>query len=272
MSLEAFIKQAEEPAFRDMLWSKPETKRGSGKLLVIGGNTHAIGGPLKAYDYASKAGIGATRIILPDALRGVTGSSDLQIEFSPRTPSGSFARKALADWVECSSWSDTVLLAGDFGRNSETAVLLESFVAQAEKSVIITKDGIDYIAAAPPDRQSDQLHVLVMNLAQLQKLARSVMPDQAITFSMGLQQLAQSLADISKQLHMCCITQHYEQILCALDGQVSITKMNPSDKIWQLKTASYVAVWLAQQNHKPFEAITTAIWCSANSQKPIADS
>jgi len=35
----------EQPFFKDLLWSKPENRRHAGKLLIVGGNVHAMTAP-----------------------------------------------------------------------------------------------------------------------------------------------------------------------------------------------------------------------------------
>jgi hypothetical protein len=121
---------ADKPLFPDLLWSRPETKRTAGKLLIVGGNAHGFSAAAEAYGAAAKAGIGTARVLLPDSLQKTVGKVFAAGEYAPSTPSGSFSQQALAELLELAQWADGVLLAGDFGRNSETAILLESFAAK----------------------------------------------------------------------------------------------------------------------------------------------
>ncbi|HXY18323.1 MAG TPA: hypothetical protein VEH48_02805, partial [Candidatus Nitrosopolaris sp.] len=118
----------DKPLFPDLLWSRPENKRQRGKLLIVGGNSHGFAAPASAFAAAGTAGIGAARVLLPDATQKTIGTGFTDAVFAPSTPSGSFSRQALAELLENAGWADGVLLAGDFGRNSETAILLESFL------------------------------------------------------------------------------------------------------------------------------------------------
>jgi NAD(P)H-hydrate repair Nnr-like enzyme with NAD(P)H-hydrate dehydratase domain len=52
-----------KPLFDDLLWSRPEQKALAGKLLIIGGNSHAIAAPGEAFMLASKAGAGDIRVV-----------------------------------------------------------------------------------------------------------------------------------------------------------------------------------------------------------------
>src|SRR5260221_160024 len=118
-----WLRQTKEPLFPDLLWSRPENKRHAGKLLIVGGNANGFATPARAYSAAAKAGIGTAKVLLPAALQKTLGKSFAEAEFALSTPSGSFSRQALDSLLDSANWADGVLLAGDFGRNSETAIL-----------------------------------------------------------------------------------------------------------------------------------------------------
>jgi NAD(P)H-hydrate repair Nnr-like enzyme with NAD(P)H-hydrate dehydratase domain len=119
-----WLRQTKEPLFPDVLWSRPENKRHAGKLLIIGGHKQTFNAVSEAYSATLKAGIGIVRVILPDSLHKMLHAVFPDAEFASSTPVGSFSRLALDDLVLASEWADGVLLAGDFGHNSETAILL----------------------------------------------------------------------------------------------------------------------------------------------------
>ncbi len=135
-----WLKQGSEPLFPDLLWSRPENKKQAGKLLIIGGNVHGFAAAGEAYAEASKAGIGTARVLLPDSLQKTVGRVFEAGEYAPSTPSGSFSQKALAELLDRANWSDGVLLAGDLGRNSETAILIEHFTEKYQGQLTFTKD------------------------------------------------------------------------------------------------------------------------------------
>src|SRR5438105_14108225 len=113
-------KQAsDKPLFPELLWSQPENRTQAGKLLIIGGNLHAIAAPAQAYAEALKAGIGSAKVVLPDVTKKTVGPLLENVEYAPSSRSGSFARNALASFVDLSQWADGVLITGDTGRNSE---------------------------------------------------------------------------------------------------------------------------------------------------------
>src|SRR5690348_6592497 len=111
----------DKPLFPKLAWSRPETKQTAGKLLIIGGNLHGFAAPAEAFTHAKAAGIGTTKVLLPNALQKTVGTMLETGEYAPSTPSGSFSKAALDTWLDFSTWADGILLAGDIGRNSETA-------------------------------------------------------------------------------------------------------------------------------------------------------
>src|SRR6185437_2415347 len=135
---------SDKPLFPDVLWSRPENKRHAGKLLVVGGHQQSFSAVSEAYSAASKAGIGTARVVVPDKLQKMLTVVFPEADYAPSTLIGSFSRQALGSLLDLADWADGVLLAGDFGHNSETAVLLESFVTKYKGQVTLAGDAIDY--------------------------------------------------------------------------------------------------------------------------------
>lgn len=245
----------EQPLFPDLLWSRPENKRQAGKLLVVGGNAHGFAAPAEVYAAAEKAGAGTVRVLLPDSLQKTVGQAFADGEFAPSTPSGSFSQRALAELLDTARRADGVLLAGDFGHNSETAILLEKFVAEYNGQLTLAQDALDYFTPRPEPLINRDKTLLVANFSQLQKLAQAAHFPQAFTSQMDLLRLVEQLHNFS-QLHAAGVmVEHADNMIIALDGQVSTTKMPAAS---QISTAAAAAVWWLQNPAKPFEAITTS--------------
>lgn len=250
---------AEKPLFPDLLWSRPEHASQSGKLLVVGGNLHGFSAPAQAYVEAGKAGVGLTRVLLPDAVKKIAGQIIASVDYAPSTPSGSFSQQALAELLDHCQWADGVLFAGDFGRNSETAILLEKFVSTYEGQLTMAKDSLDYFSNIPKLVLERPNTALVLTMAQLQKLAIKASYEQAFVFSMGLLQLVEALHTFTTIYPVNIILKHLENIVVASAGQVSSTKLEKEQEIWRVPTAAKVSVWWLQNPKKPFEALTTSI-------------
>ncbi|HUC90352.1 MAG TPA: hypothetical protein VMR45_06155 [Patescibacteria group bacterium] len=248
-----------KPLFPELEWSRPENRSAAGKLLIVGGNLYGFSVPAEAYATAVKAGIGTARVALPDALRKTVGHMLENTEFAPSTPSGSFSQKALNDLLAYGAWADGTLFAGDLGRNSETAVLLEKFLQKNPQAVTLAKDAVDYAVTAPQTVLHRESTMLVLGFSQLQRLGINTKFPKALTFSMDLLHLAEWLHDFSSQYRPYIITKHLNQLLVAVDGKVSSTKLQQDLQIWRVQTAASATVWWLQNPQKAFEAITTAV-------------
>lgn len=248
----------DKPLFPDLLWSRPENKQHAGKLLIVGGNLHGFASVAEAYNQSLKAGVGTAKVLLPDALQKTVGPVLENTEFAPSNKSGSFARSALAEWISLTDWADVVLISGDLGRNSETAILLESYLAKSSKPLIITKDAADYFGNQPLKLFSRSKITMVVSIAQLQKMAIHAKFGTPIKFSMTLVQLVEALRDLTSSYPVNIITLHDQVIFVASAGKVSTTPVNKPET-WRAQTASSAAVWLAQNSSQPFKALTSSV-------------
>lgn len=256
---------AAKPLFADLLWSRPENRVHAGKLLIIGGNAHGFAAAATAYAEASQAGIGTARVLLPDSLQKTIGRVFEAGEYVPSTPSGSLSQKALAEVLAAAHWSDGVLLAGDLGRNSETAILLEKFTQKHAGPLTITQDAADYFTKAPTTLLSRPDTTLVVSFAQLQKLAVNARFAQAFTYEMDLIRLVETLHNLTLTYPVNLVTKRATTIFVASQGSVSTTQAPEDEQIWRVKTAAHAAVWHLQNQQRPFEALTTSLIASATS-------
>ncbi len=248
-----------KPLFPELEWSRPENRQMAGKLLIVGGNLHGFAAPAEAYDKAVKSGIGTARVLLPNAIQRVVGKILENGEFAPSTPSGGFSQKALGELLSYGSWADGVLFAGDMGRNSETAILLEKFLQKSPAPAILAKDAADYAITAPQNVLQRDSTLLAISLSQLQRLGIAAKYPKAVTFGMGLLHLAEWLHDFTTLYRPFLIVKHTDQMLVAANGKVSSTKLEKDLPIWRVQTAACASVWWLQNPGKPFEAITTSI-------------
>jgi len=255
----------DEPLYPKMIWSRPENKSQAGKLLIIGGNQWGFAAPADAYNDAQRAGIGIARVLLPEAVHKIVGNIINHAESAPNTPSGSFSKLALDTFVQQSEWSDIVMLAGDFGKNSETEILLENYLTMLTIPIIITGDAIEYLKTMSEVIKKQHQITLVVNLEQLRKLATTLHYNKPFTSSMDFLHLIDTLHDFSERYKVGIIVEHLDTIFVAADRQVSSTHLEKDTTKWQLKTASYAAVWYGQNKTKPFESLTSAVFMVATS-------
>lgn len=253
-------KQGSEPLFPDLLWSRPETATTAGKLLIVGGNAHGFSAPALAYSTAIRSGIGVVRVLLPDALKQYTKMLADNTGLLPSTPSGSFAKSGLADLLVESEWADGILLTGDVGKNSETAILLEAFTQKYRGLLTVSDDTVDVFYAHSESLLVRSNTLIVAKLQQLQKLVVRAGHMVPVYQGMSLAQLVEALHVLSTDYKASFITMHQNHYVISVKGQVATTVMPESELSgWQTLTASRAAVWWLQNPTKQFEALCTSL-------------
>jgi ADP-dependent NAD(P)H-hydrate dehydratase / NAD(P)H-hydrate epimerase len=252
--------QYTKPLFEDLIWSKPQQKSLAGKLLIIGGNSHAIAAPSEAFALASQQGAGTVKAAMPSATRKLLGAKvPVEIELVSSTPSGSFSTNATRELENFCLWSDMILFAGDIGRNSETAIVLEHLTSKLSTPMVVTRDAADYFTNSPLNVLERKDTLLVLSLAQLQKYAAHAKYSKAITFDMGLVPLITACKELTAKHNAYIVTQHFDSIITAVDGQIVVTKIPNEPKNWRLRTATSASVWWMQNYSRPLQSIATSI-------------
>jgi NAD(P)H-hydrate repair Nnr-like enzyme with NAD(P)H-hydrate dehydratase domain len=253
------IQQPDTPLFPDIDWSRPESKLHAGKLCIIGGSEHGIAAVADAFAAAEKAGIGTVTIVMPDAVGRTIRQFLPEAVFVPSTPSGSFATKSLGDLLAAGVNADAIILAGDIGRNSETAVVLEKYVQKTAQKLIIAQDAADYFVSEPAHIKNRPETLVVVSLAQLQKLfinTPSIMP---ITYSMSAAQLAEALHNYTQEYQLSITTKHRDTFFVAVSGRVTSTRDTSDRDIWRSTTAARMGVYWLQNPTRPLEAMTSSV-------------
>ncbi len=247
-----------------MLWSRPENRQTAGKLLVVGGHAQTFAAPAQAYQFAAKAGIGTSRVVLPDSLQKIVGPVDIETVFVPSSAGGSLAKSALGELLEQAAWCDAVMLAGDFGHNSETAILLEQFIQKFDGPLTITKDCIENFYSRTKAILDRPDTIISGTTGQLQKLLIGAPSMHPIYYGMSLLNLVETMHKISGHFPSFFITRHQDQLVLAGKGQVSTTKDSGDVDFWRVPAAAYAAVWRLQNPAKPFEAMTAGLFQYVN--------
>ncbi len=248
-----------KPLFPDVGWSKPEQRSLAGRLGIIGGNKLGFAGVADAYQTAVASGAGEIRVLLPDVLRKTIPNIITDAIFGATNPSGSLARDAINEMKALGAWSTGILMIGDAGRNSETAILYEDFLREYHGPLTITRDAIDLIKNSSQSLVERPDSSLIISFAQLQKLFQSVYYPIVLTFSMQLTSLVEALHKFTITYPITITVLHKDQLLVASSGEVTSTPWDNPMSIWRGSVASAAATfWLWNQN-KPLQSITASL-------------
>lgn len=248
-----------KPLYPDIEWSRPEQRAQAGRLAIVGGSAQGFAAMAESYGAALEAGAGQVRALLPDGLRAAIPTSMTDVRFAPTTPSGSLSRDALGDLTALGEWANAVLMAGDASRNSETAIMYETFIHESSHPLVITRDAIDLVRSGLPEIVQRPNTMLVMSFAQLQKLFQMVYYPKVLTFSMQLLQLVDTLHKFTITYPLTIMVLHQDTMLVAHQGQVTTTPWHEPMLIWRGITAARAASYWMWNPAQPLEAATASL-------------
>lgn len=251
---------SDAPLFPHIEWNKPQRRGLAGKLGIIGGNKLSFASAADSYDIAINTGVGEARVLLPDALRKMVPASMTDVVFGDTTPSGGLSSEASGEVRALSDWADVVLLSGDAGKNSQTAVVYEELVKSYQKPIVITRDAADLIQNSYPAILDNPNACLIISFSQLQRVFRAVYYPKVLTFSMQLAQFVETLHKFTLTYPLTILTLHADQIIIARDGQVVTQSWQDPMRIWRGHTAAKGASYLVWNPKTPLEALTTSIF------------
>ena len=249
------------PLFPDVIWSKPERRDLAGKLAIIGGNSQVFAAVAMAHQTALSIGVGSVKVLLPESLKktlpAAISSQISDLLFVPANPSGGFASEALPDWLAAAEWADQVLFVGDSGANSETAALMENFLAKTDRQVVITRDAIDLIQNAAETVLGRPNTHLIVSFSQLQKLFRAVYYPKVLTFNQGIKQVAETLHKFTITYPVTISLWHADHLFVAHHGNVITQDFTAPLRVWSGEVATRAAVWQIWQSD-PLKATATS--------------
>lgn len=251
--------QPGKPLFPDVEWSKPEQRSQAGRLGIIGGNKLGFAGVAEGYGTALNTGVGEVRVLLPDVLRKTIPPTITDTIFGATNPSGSLARAAATEMKAIGSWANEILLIGDAGRNSETAILYEDFLADYTGPLTITRDAVDLIKNSSSVIVERPKTLLVVSFAQLQKLFQSVYYPKILTFSMQLAALVEALHKFTITYPVAIAVLHKDYLLVASGGEVTSTEWQNPMAIWRGSVATKAASYWLWNPGSPLKAVTASL-------------
>lgn len=249
-----------EPLFPDVEWSRPEQRTLRGRIGIIGGNKLGFAGVAESYTTALRAGAGEARVLLPDALKKTVPSVMTDVVYGPSTVSGGMAKDSLADMIALGNYSSVVLLAGDAGRNSETAIAYEDFLREWTGRAVITRDAVDLVKNSAEFLVGRPSTTFVVSFAQLQKLFQSVYYPKVLTFSMQLLQLVEAIHKFTITYPIMIVVLHRDTLIVAEKGEVITTPWESPMLIWRGTLAAKIAsyqMWHADTIEATSAAVVT---------------
>lgn len=267
MNYDFWQTQNKQTLFPEIEWSKPERRDQAGKVLIIGGSTGNFRAVAASFETALKTGAGEAKVLMPDSLKKSLPPQITDVVFAPSNTSGGFSKEAKNDLKAASAWADSIVLIGDTNKNSETAILLEDFVLETQKPILIARDAVDLLMNSMAEiTQRDNISI-VASFAQTQKIFQTIFYPKILTFSMQLANLAEVLHKFTITYPVLLATYHNDNFIISENGQVISTsstsevangKINPL-KIWTGEIPTKIAIYQMWNRTLRLKAAASAI-------------
>ena len=248
-----------KPLFEDIKWSRPEQRSQAGKLAIIGGHEQGFAAVGESYRVAMEEGVGDIRVLLPDVLQKTIPSTITDALFVPSNPSGGFSKESWSQIEATAEWADGLLLPGDAGRNSETAILYEQLIRQTSVPMTLTRDAVELLKSCYVPLLERPQTLLVVSFAQIQKIFASVYYPKVLTLTMPLIGFVEALHKFTLTYPVAIAVLHNENLIVAKSGKISSTSWTNAMAIWHGQTAARASVYWLWNKSKVFEAVSTSL-------------
>ncbi len=219
--MEQYALQTDKPLFPKVLWNRPINKTSAGRLMLVGGHKNDFQAVQAIYQFCVAAGIGQCTTVLPDSLRTLLQAFD-DTYFVPSSPSGSIGKAATAELLHLATEYDGLSIGANLSNNSETAVVIERLVGEAQKPTCLYLDALDVFSFKPAliTNRTDCLILATMpelfKLAGKLKVALAIRPERGL---LGRVELAQQVAEAMKASLVCA----GKELIVISGGQTSVT-------------------------------------------------
>lgn len=141
MSEPSYTIQTDEPLFASVLYNRPVSRHGAGRLLIVGGHSNQFSLPTAMYEVAQATGLGECQVALPDNLARLLGGAPGTF-FLPTNPSGSISMQAMGKITELAESTDAVAIGASLSNNSDTAMLVEHLALKLPTALIFFADAL----------------------------------------------------------------------------------------------------------------------------------
>lgn len=264
-----YLKQADQPLFADILWSRPVLRTGAGRLLLIGGHPGHFSQIQAVYQSALAAGIGECRVVVPDSLRVLLADAPDSV-FVPATNSGSLGKPALAQILDEAAEADAVAIGADLGNNSETSLLLESLATKFEGRLVVYAEAFESLKhnlgllANRPQTLILGLMPELFRLGNALKLPLKIEPERELINKI---EIIQKLSQAGRADYLLL----NRDMITVAQSQTSVTSaVSSMDFLVPAMVGVAATFWLQNQN-KRFEGLTTAAYILRQVRQTLAD-
>jgi NAD(P)H-hydrate repair Nnr-like enzyme with NAD(P)H-hydrate dehydratase domain len=268
--LPRFIRQDEGPLYPNVLYNRPVTRHGAGRLLVVGGYASEFSLPTSLHQLALAAGIGECQVVLPDSLARLVGGAPGTL-FVPSSPSGSLGTEALERIVSLAEEADAIALGASLSNNSHTSILVERVVQEAGRPIIIFADALTALRHQVRLFTDRADCLVILTMPEVFKLAGQLGVTITIRRDGGLVNKLEIIRDLAVASR-CHYVVYGSEIIIAAGEELIVTPVNYR---LSLMPAAYYAVlgtsWLQNPSRRR-EGLATGAYLLRETSTHIGES
>jgi NAD(P)H-hydrate repair Nnr-like enzyme with NAD(P)H-hydrate dehydratase domain len=268
-SVPQFVRQTDQPLYPKVLYNRPVTRSGGGRLLIVGGHTGEFSLPTAIHQFAVAAGVGEATAVLPDKLARILGGAP-GTSFASSTESGSLGREALGRILELSEEVDAVAIGASLSNNSNTAILTERIVTQLQRPLIVFDEGLVALRQNITTLTENPKALIILTMAEVFKLASPLGIAISIRPGGGLinkLEIIQNLAAASK----CTYAVYGSEIVIAASNELIVTPLNYRLSLTPALFYGVLSTFWMQNLAQPVEGLATGSYLIAKDGETLGD-
>lgn len=256
----SYWKKQLEPLFPNVTWNIPEQKTGS--INIIGGNAQGFATNIRVTEFVNQHyPFREIKTILPDSLKKTVPVS-ANIEFTPSTESGSFAKSRALNAIFQNT--DINLIVGDLSKNSATSIAVMGAIKNApEKLYVISRDTVDSLVSEMDSLLTLPHFFILATMPQLQKIFRATYYPKMILLSQPLIPTIETLHKFTLSYPTTILTFHQDQIIVASGGTIVTTPLSETSysplNLWSGQLAAHIAALNFYNPNHALEATAAAV-------------
>ena len=223
-NLPQFVRQTDQPVYPNILYNRPITRMGGGRLLIVGGHATEFSLPTTIHQVAVAAGIGQATAVLPDKVAKLLGGAP-GTTFAPSSTSGSLGREALGRILELSEEADALIIGPSLSNNSNTAMLTERLVREVQRPIIIIDDALVALRQDITSVTDNPKALIICTMAEVFKLCGALSIAINIRPNAGLINKLEIIQDL-KSASACSYAVYGTEIIVAAGDDLVVTPIN----------------------------------------------
>ena len=263
-----YQKQTDRPLFPKVLWNRPLTRGAAGRLLLVGGHSGSFSNLQAVYQMAQAAGVGQVLLAMPDNLeRTLAGLPDAR--WLPANPSGALGKAALGQLLELARDSDALVIGADLSGSSETSVLIESLVDQADRPIVAFGEAFKVLKhrLEPLLKRPDAL--LIFDTREAMQLSNLLNIPVRITADAGVHNKIDLVAGLRERGGSDLVMASRELIVTAV-GQTSLTTGVSAMEFFLPAVVGVAATFWIQNQSQRFEGLTAAAYALRQAREQVS--